>query len=271
MSSHQTFPSARAKIDRASEQTDILESEFEAFYADRAHSVREAIDPETGRKKAIFSTLPIPLRWGALIGEIVHDLRSALDSAVYDLTIAEQGGPLDRTEFPVFEDEGKYDQTTRKGEPAPGSGVFKVRGVNSRAKALIRQAQPFEVAKTSPPDRKPIMALVHELNIIDKHRTIHLMRQQTNEFSWRVLRDIQPISLAVIPAMEDGAEWGEWTPTVIDDQPDVEFNIAFELAFAETTPTLNGKGVIDVCRTLIQGVDRMAFFYLAGTLLPPPP
>jgi hypothetical protein len=125
--------------------------------------------------------------------------------------------------------------------------------------------------RRSHPDQKPIIALVHELNIIDKHRTIHLMRQQTNAFSWRVLRDIQPISLAVIPAMEDGAEWGEWTPTVIDDQPDIEFNIAFELAFAETTPTLNGKGVIEVCRALIQGVDRMVFFYLAGTLLPPPP
>jgi hypothetical protein len=197
-------------------------------------------------------------------------LRSALDSAIYDLTVAEQGGPLDGTEFPVFEDESKYDERTKKEDPTPRSGVFKIRGVNDRAKALIREAQPFEFAKTHAADKKPVVALVHELNIIDKHRTIHLMRQSTSQFSWRALRDIQPVWLAVVPALEDGAEWGEWIPTVVDDQPDMEFQIAFEIAFAETTPTLNGKGVITVCRALIQGVDRMVF-YLAGTLLPPPP
>lgn len=257
---------SRAKIDRAREQTNALQSEFEAFYADKAHSVRETFDPETGRKKAVFSTLPIPLRWGAIVGEIVHDLRSALDSVVYDLTIAEQGRPLDRTEFPIFEDEVKYDETTKKGEPAPGSGVFKVRGVNDRAKALIREAQPFEVAKVKPADQKPIIALVHELNIIDKHRTIHLMRQQTSEFRWEALRDIQPLWLAVMPSLEDGAEWGEWTPIVLDDQPDMEFKIAFEIVFADTTPTLNGKGVIQTCHALIRGVDLLVFHYLAETL-----
>jgi hypothetical protein len=45
---------SRAKIDRAQEQANALQSEFEAFYADKAHSVRETFDPKTGRKKAVF-------------------------------------------------------------------------------------------------------------------------------------------------------------------------------------------------------------------------
>jgi hypothetical protein len=242
------FPSARIKIDRASEQTDALEAEFEAFYTEQTYTIRQPFNPETGRKKAIFATTkPLNSRWAAVLGEIVHDLRSALDTAVYDLTIAEQGGPLKGTEFPIFEEEIMYMRATKSGDPARGSGLYKVRGVNERAKAVIRDAQPFEFRKTHSPDQAPILALLHELNIIDKHRTIHLMRQQTNAFGWRVLRDIQPISLAVISTLEDGAELGEWTPTVFDDEPDVEFNASFEVVFGETTTTLNGKGVILVC------------------------
>lgn len=270
MSAPELFLSARIKIDRASEQTEALESEFERFYTEQTYTVRQPFDPETGRKKAIFTvTRPLDPRWSAILGEIIHDLRSALDTAVYDLTIAEQGGPLDGTEFPIFEDEIKYVQTTKKGDPAHGSGLYKIRGINNRAGAVIRDAQPFEFRKTHSPDQAPVVALLHELNIIDKHRTIHLMRQKTSQFGSHVLRDIHPISFTLpIGTLEDGTELAEWIPTVIDDEPDMEFNAAFEIAFSETTPTLNGKGVIIVCRALIKGVDRIIFYYLASTLTP---
>jgi hypothetical protein len=263
------FPSARSKIDRAGEQTDALEVEFQGFYTEQTYTIQQPFDAETGRKKAIFAVnKEFDPRWSTIIGEIVHDLRSALDTAVYDLTIAKHGAPLDGTEFPIFEDEVKYMETSKKGIPVRGSGLFKIRGVNDRAKALIRDAQPFEFRKTHPPNEAPILALVHELNIIDKHRTVHLMCQQTRQFGWKVLRDIHPISLVVISALEDGAELGEWIPTVMDDQPDVEFNAEFEVVFGETTPSLKSRGVIAVCRVLARGVDRLIFHYLAGTLSP---
>jgi hypothetical protein len=267
MNASEAFPSARAKIDRARQQTDALASELERFYAELTYSVRERFDAATGRKTAIFTvTKPLVPTWSAIIGEIVHDLRSALDTAVYDLTIAEQGGPLDGTEFPVYEDEAKYTKTSKKGVPDRGSGLFKIRGINDRAKTLVKELQPFEFRKTHSPNQASILALLHELSIIDKHRTIHLMRQKTSEFGWRVLRDIKPISM-VLPfgALEDGVELGEWIPTILDDDPDVEFNAAFEIVFGETT-TLNGQGITSVARALTTGVDRMILHYLAATL-----
>jgi hypothetical protein len=51
----------------------------------------------------------------------------------------------------------------------------------------------------------------------------------------------------------------------------MEFEIAFEIVFGNTTPMLEGQNVAQSCRRLIDGVERLVMFHLAGSLLPPPP
>jgi len=181
------FEGARTKIDRAREQTQTLQAEFQTFIDSKPYAVPQILDEKTRRKTATYKiTESFPLRWSAMIGEILHDLRSALDNTIYEMTCIEQGGPLKQTEFPVFDDESEYDRMTKKGDPAPGSGVFKIRGINNRAKALFRLLQPFEFKKTYPsPNDQHILGLLHELNIVDKHRTIHLCRVRTKDFGLR--------------------------------------------------------------------------------------
>src|SRR5262245_59828160 len=103
------FKSALAKIERAQKQTDSLEAEIAAFRAKNKCEIREHFDPATGKKEAIVRvTGKIPIEWSVILGEIMHDLRSALDHAITDLTIAENGKPLERTEFPIFHEEASY-------------------------------------------------------------------------------------------------------------------------------------------------------------------
>src|SRR5262249_8578453 len=105
------------------------------------------LDANTCRKSAIFRIIKEPpvVRWGVMVGEVFHNLRSALDHTITDLTIAEGGQPLAGTEFPIFEDEAKYSELAKDGTPTRRSGLYKIRGVSDQAKAIIYGLQPFDV------------------------------------------------------------------------------------------------------------------------------
>ena len=103
-----SFNSSRAKIVRAREQLHTLERKIDRFCKSKSYTIKKERDLQTGEDLMIFhATKPIPLKWSIIIGEIIHDLRSALDHAIYELTILNRGEALSGTEFPIFEDEDK--------------------------------------------------------------------------------------------------------------------------------------------------------------------
>lgn len=257
------FDGARAKIERARKQTDDLQAVFEGFYESKLYSIRQEFDPQAGEKRLVFHADPLPLEWSVIIGEIMFNLRSALDHSIYELTCIESGGPLDGTEFPVFKDETKYFALDKQGNPTRTSGLFKIRGIkDEKRRAVIKDLQPFEFRKTHPADQLPIIALVHELNIVDKHRTLHLCRMKTTQLRTQVLRDIYPISMAVvIQRLEDGTEVARWRPVGnFNDEVDMESEVSFEIAFGDSVPILAGQMVITVCERLIRGVERVLYY-----------
>jgi hypothetical protein len=106
--------------------------------------------------------------WGAVIGDVVHNLRSSLDHLIWELTKDFQGGvppsPLPKKkwreiEFPVqrVENRGKFDQA--------------LWGIDPRLKASIEDLQPHKAAE---PESEPLWIL-HDLWNIDKHRHVHLV------------------------------------------------------------------------------------------------
>jgi hypothetical protein len=249
------FAGARARLDRAREQIATLEAEFHEFSDRRPHDVREVFDPETGRKRAEYVvTEPFPDAWPAIVGEIAYDLRSALDHVVYELTCLENGGPLGQTGFPIFEDEAKYDELTTRGDPALGSGVFKIRGVNPYAKAAIRSLQPFEIRKTAPFEQ-PMLSLLDELSAADRHRTIPLCRLRWIGSVMRSRRPVRDLAFRWGPTLEDGATLAEWIPAFAGDgEPDLDVALDFDVGFGDTAPTwpyARNAPVIDV-------LERMA-------------
>jgi hypothetical protein len=120
----------------------------------------------------------IPYRWGAIIGEIVHDLRSALDQLVSQLVVLNHGEPRKSHSFPI-----------RSKEPSQGFAMatrYKRRdqrerllygplfGVSDEAIAHIEGCQPYK--------REDGLLLVrlHTLWNLDKHRQLvpmHLIAQ----------------------------------------------------------------------------------------------
>jgi hypothetical protein len=231
------FVGAHARLDRALEQIGTLDADFQEFCEHGAQALREVFDSETGRKRLEYVvTEEFPGSWSTIVGEIAYDLRSALDHAVYDLTCHENGGPLGQTGFPIFEDEARYEELTTRGEPALGSGVFMIRGVNSYAKAAIRSLQPFEVRKATPFE-EPMLSVLHELNAADRNRTIPLGRLRWAGSTIRSRRPVRELAFLWGPTLEDGATLAEWIPRALDGEPDVDAAVEFDVCFGDGAPT----------------------------------
>lgn len=107
-------------------------------------------------------TLPeIDSRLNTIIGELLHDLRSALDHLAWQLVLNAGGTPTDDTKFPI--EAPTTNPQGKQGSPGVAGGVSR------KAKALIACAQPY---KWGARYREHPLWLLHKLWNIDKHRYV---------------------------------------------------------------------------------------------------
>jgi hypothetical protein len=98
-----------------------------------------------------------PHDFAPLIGDAVHNIRSALDHLVYELAPARvrRSG---KTQFPIFTDECRYRVL---GEPM-------IRGIEGSERTLIERVQPW---RDEVPEQHPL-AILNRLSNLDKHRLL---------------------------------------------------------------------------------------------------
>jgi hypothetical protein len=83
---------ARLKIQRAHEARQGLNAEVRRFLSAQPYEVAVEKDLKIGKGSLHLSVRkPPPPEWGPIIGEIVHDTRSALDHLAYALSILNKG------------------------------------------------------------------------------------------------------------------------------------------------------------------------------------
>jgi len=116
-------------------------------------------------------TLPAP-EWGVVLGEFVHDTRSALDQLIWALVLANGGKPGTHTQFPAADSEAKWRNDVAERDIAE-RGLPPTYGLSDDALALVYDFQPFN----RKPHRKAVTAPFYKLLRLsneDKHRTLHL-------------------------------------------------------------------------------------------------
>jgi hypothetical protein len=102
-------------------------------------------------------------RIGAIIGDCIHNLRSSLDTLMWQLVLLRGGKPSRRTQFPIFERRAAY----RARAPAMISGV-------SRSdRGTLERLQPFYRSRGRLPPGGHPLAILARLSNTDKHRVIH--------------------------------------------------------------------------------------------------
>jgi hypothetical protein len=147
-----------------------------------------------------------------LIGDAIHNLRSALDHLVYELAppkVRKRG----KTQFPIFKDECEF----------KAIGAKWIAGISGDERALIERVQPWNAPGGAPADNP--LAILNRLSNIDKHRLlIPVIAAVSEQNSW-VASDNADVNFTWIEreTVEDGAEILRFTATPKD--PSIEMTV----------------------------------------------
>lgn len=158
------------KIRRAHEHLNALAAEVSAFLDSEPYAILEQYDREHFKylfRVKILKAIP-EVDWSLMIGDCVHNARSALDYLAWRLA----GSDLrDRkTCFPIYLSRADFD-----------SASWRLQRIHPDALLEIRKLQPY----TRPNPHVDLLWFLQELDARDKHKLLS-MAQATNSGSFRV-------------------------------------------------------------------------------------
>src|SRR5258708_2591931 len=147
----------RVKIERAKKHLRDLAGEL--LIAKNVKTTVVVGEDESGFRQGVpdkFITLPrMPFDVVVLAGEIIHNLRSALDHLAWQLVETAGNVPSSDTMFPILLSLDGYES----------SKIGKVKGMRPEAIKAIDRLKPYKGGNDE-------LWRIHELDIIDKHRTL---------------------------------------------------------------------------------------------------
>lgn len=164
------FDDAWLRIDRAKENTKRLGDEIRGWWPaqrDRYGAVTKHDGKGNVQIVARVGDRP-PKEWGLLVGDILVDLRSALDYAVWALAVKRRKGKITDPKsvaFPIILDDKNW----------PGSGHGSVKHVPPLAEGFIEKVQPYHPEYGGTSGKESPLWMLDELVNISKHRVIPLM------------------------------------------------------------------------------------------------
>jgi hypothetical protein len=158
---------SRAKLARAREHLDTLQRETTAgVKQDSPYAVRfSQVDPQTGWCSiTLVPQKGAEPRLGAIFGDVVHNLRCALDYVVTALVDASGAKLSTKHQFPIYKDAAEYAaKVGTKTEALPNGPL----GGITDGLTLIAEWQPY---KTKPDPRTDPLWGIHRFSNADKHR-----------------------------------------------------------------------------------------------------
>ena len=195
------------KIERAAHHLQVLTESVVEFRGRKTYTIEPVgnLRDDLARHvevEYVYSELEqFPDNWSAILADLLNNLRSALDHAVWEVAVRNVGSePANPTAicFPICATVEDFDRQCKR---ALGS-------LTAAQIERVRSVQPF----SDPPpaglsiEDHPLLML-HHLNRIDKHRTLHIVRRWAESFT--VVFDPEPPDFSVhypdIPELVDGA------------------------------------------------------------------
>lgn len=158
---------SKAKIERAFEHLRVLEGQMPAYIEKHSpYALRlSQIDQQTGWcTLTIVPDQPPKPRFGIVLGDVMHNLRSALDYLV--TALADRNGiPVTtRHEFPIFGDPNPYRKKVGTAAVAVSAGPL--HGITDGL-GLVEQCQPYHRQQDA---RLDPLWHIYRFNNADKHR-----------------------------------------------------------------------------------------------------
>ena len=191
------FDSAKLKLGRAEEHIKTLETNVGEFFKTKPYRLDTEIKSDPGEFiiQARLEDAP-PKHLGLLIGDALHNLRSALDHIAFDLA----GRPTNENvareiEFPIFTDRSVYQTQSPK----------RLVGIAEGAKTIIEGLQPYNRPRLDGAGLPYPLAVLYELSNRDKHRELYITGMALIDGVVGIDRRIVDVAIRYGP-FEDGAE-----------------------------------------------------------------
>jgi hypothetical protein len=164
------FAGVRLKIGRAERHIAELDAAMKTALGQDRYTIDSDREPETGDYVYRVHDLPkLDPEWPLVVGEILFDLRSALDHFAWQLVRLDGGKPGEQTHFPIHDT-----PTDKKGKPR---SIMRPPVNDPQILAALKKVQPYErMGGHAPLDMHPLRRL-RLMNNWDKHRLLLLTVQ----------------------------------------------------------------------------------------------
>lgn len=213
-------------------QYEIVLAEFDPIEEQHLYRLHVGYAPELG------------LEWGTSIGEIAHNLRSALDNLTWQLALVNCTAPSPRTEFPIFLDVSTFEK----------EGRSRLRDLSPGAATMIEQLQPYQPGRHGAAD--PLWDL-RAINNADKHRLIQVVAASAGAVTYGAWADDTRVDTTrlfdmELPLLEEGALMFRSAEPVA-----VAPTVKPFIVFAEGCPEVQRRGVcyrLDVITDTVFGI-----------------
>jgi|HubBroStandDraft_6_1064221.scaffolds.fasta_scaffold181729_2 hypothetical protein len=167
------FQGCRDRIERAKSHYAILSEEWNKIPAEDLYSVRANVNHDGTGVIRVTRPQPLPPIFALQVGEMLYQLRAALDGAIYTAAILETGNdppPNEQNlEFPIFADATRYSKRS-----ADMLGPL----ANHR-KAIIESVQPYHVKSLDScelaKDINRNIGILNDWARKDRHRRLHMI------------------------------------------------------------------------------------------------
>jgi hypothetical protein len=253
------------KLRRASAHIRELRSRITEFTRDNHPQVLIAELEPDGKYYVLRARIkPYPVEWGTIIGDIAHNLRSALDALMFQLVILNGLDPeavTPKPSFPIF----RLKKHRNSAQTWHSMGRRQVQNIRPEHAAIIERLQPYHRRRGGRPGIHTLWAL-HELNNADKHRLIQIVGAKSRRHG--IARDYlvnSPFHPDIIDHtiwtgrfFEDNRKIGRVLKRVAEEHNPVYFPI-MEIAFKEGSRELKGITVPSLVTTAHEHVRKILF------------
>jgi hypothetical protein len=160
------------KLQRADRHLAEFRNVVSDYFASRPLALTQGLDAEASQW-VVYAKLDreLPAEVGTVVGDIAHNLRSALDGLVWQLARLQTEEP-GRTQFPIFRDSDAFARDGRR----------MIKDLADEHAAFIERLQPYhrDDIYTDP------LFILNRLSNVDKHRHIHLAETALTGASLRI-------------------------------------------------------------------------------------
>jgi hypothetical protein len=236
------FVAPAQKIARAKRHISEAAGECESFFKRRPYAVVVEAPPPTATDFRIWKVRvrePVPDHLPAVIGDAIHNLRSALDLLACDI-VRHNGGNVTGVYLPFASGASELERTIKEKN---------LRRASPEAVALLRSMKPYRGSNAD-------LRALHDLDIHDKHKGPIAVVSAVTTPIWTA-PFVGPDQVPRIPSWISAVADGHWLitlPSRLSPPLGTEIPSVFKLIFAKGT-ALEGEQVIP---TLIRLAENTA-------------